>query len=226
MWVDLCYNSKRMDYPQMVASYINQFSYLAIFILTFFSGYIIPVPEEIVLIVIGYLASQNFISLPVAIIICIISLIASDNFVFRLCLTNNRYIKKMHDQVFRLRLMKYRAQMEKHIDKTIFYSRFTPFLRFVGPVLAATVKTPKKDFFVFNSFAVIIYAPILILVGFFFSAHISILISKIESVHQWIFHWALIGLMVLFGVWITHYINKRLGDPLNATVGFSKEEEN
>ena len=37
-----------MEYPLMVAGYISQFSYLAIFVLCFFSGYIIPIPEEII----------------------------------------------------------------------------------------------------------------------------------------------------------------------------------
>lgn len=203
--------------------YIQHFSYLAIFIITFFAGYIIPIPEEIILLVTGYLASQSIISLPIAIAICVTSLILSDNLLFRLCLTENCFVKKMHDRVFRLKLMKYRDNMIKHIDKTIFVSRFTPFLRFVGPVVAASIKTPKKDFFVFNTFAVLIYAPVLILIGYIFSNHLKILIGHIETLHQAIVHVTFLGILFVGGVWITYHLNRKLGDPLNSTISFSKE---
>ncbi len=203
-----------MDYTPLVLNYVDNFSYLAIFILAFFSGYLIPIPEEIILIIIGYLCTPllGIMSLPVAIIVCIVSLICSDNLLFHILHHDNRFTKKLREKVFSLQLMKHRNRMEKHIDKTIFLSRFTPFLRFVGPVLAASIKTNKKQFFIFNSLAVIIYTPILILLGYVFSAHLPFLVHKLERIHHFVVigFWAFIGLVITF--LINQYLKRRLKD--------------
>jgi membrane protein DedA with SNARE-associated domain len=195
-----------MEYLQIIFNYLDSFSYLALFLLAFFSGIIVPVPEEIIIIAAGWFVSQGFMNLPLSWFVIILAIFVSDNLIFRLCRTSNHWINKFRCRVLAMRIMKYRGYMERHIDKTIFFSRFIPFMRFVGPILAATIKTPKKDFFIFNSLAIIIYSSVILSIGYFFSGQINSIADFLKGFDDFIFWFLLFAV----GFIIITYINSRL----------------
>src|SRR5689334_20177690 len=126
---------------------VEQFSYLGIFIFAIFSGNIVPIPEEIILLIVGYMASVGFIHFLPAVFVLIIAFIVGDNILFRLTLKNNKHVTKFIHEVLSLKLViKHKALFEKHIGLTIFISRFFPFLRFISPVFAGYVKAKEKTF--------------------------------------------------------------------------------
>ena len=67
---------------------IEQYSYLAIFIFALFSGYFIPIPEEIILLITGYMARSHLIHLTPAIFVVVVAFIIGDNILFKLTLLN------------------------------------------------------------------------------------------------------------------------------------------
>jgi len=210
-----------MENANLILSYLRDFSYPAIVLLSFFSGYIIPIPEEIVLLIIGYIASQGIISFWPAVIITAISLVLSDNVLFRLSRIDNRFINHMRDEVFALKVMKYRERMEKHIGWTIFITRFTPFLRFVGPILSGTIKTSPTKFQIYNTLAVLIYTPLLISLGYIFHSKITPLIFGLERVR----HIVVVVFWVVIGIFITHYLNRKLIPKINEKLNGGSEEK-
>ena len=195
-----------MEYTQVIFEYLNNFSYLALFLLVFFGGIIVPVPEEIIIIATGYFVSQGLMNLPMAWVVIVIALFMSDNLIFRLTCNNNHWMNKFRCRVLAMRIMRYRPYMEKHIDKTIFFCRFAPFMRFVGPILAATIKTSKKDFFIFNTLAVVIYSSIILSIGYFFGGQISYITDSLKKFDDFVF-WLIVAII---GFMIIAHINRRL----------------
>ena len=59
--------------------YISNLSYLAVFLLIIASGIGIPFPEDLVLLLSGYLSYLGIFKLEIAIPVCILGLIAADN---------------------------------------------------------------------------------------------------------------------------------------------------
>jgi membrane-associated protein len=77
-----------------VLTFIEHYSYAGIFIAAIFSGYIIPIPEEVLLLTIGYTASTNFIHIVPVIILVVVAFILSDFIVYRLTIGNSKYVDK------------------------------------------------------------------------------------------------------------------------------------
>lgn len=178
---------------------VEQFSYLGIFIFAIFSGYIVPVPEEIILLIVGYMANVGFVHFLPATFVVIIAFIMGDNIVFRLTLRSNKFVTKFIHEVLSLKfIIHHRAFLEKHIGLTIFISRFIPFLRFISPVFAGYVKAKEKTFMLFNTLAIVIYTPFMICVGYFFHEYFNQIVDQIGKVRHIaiILLWIIIGLVI------------------------------
>lgn len=188
---------------------VEHFSYLAIFFFALFSGYFIPIPEEIILLITGYMAWTRIIHLTPALFVIIIALVIGDNILFRLALKNSKHIAKLIHEVLSLEIVtKRRVFLEKHIGATIFASRFLPFLRFVGPVFSGYVKAGQKKFMLFNTLAIVIYAPFVIWVGYFFNEYFEWMVMEIGRVKHVLFILILIIIGLLISRAVDYFFNE------------------
>jgi len=183
---------------------VEHFSYIGIFIFAIFSGYIVPIPEEIILLIVGYMVSVGFIHFIPAMIVLIVAFVIGDNILYRLTIKNNKHVTKFIHEVLSLKFIsKNRDFLEKHINLTIFLTRFIPFLRFVGPVFAGYVKAKRKSFILFNTLSIVIFTPFLMWVGYFFHDYfdeISIQLVKVR-------HIGVISLWIILGLIITRIVD-------------------
>jgi len=124
-----------------IFTYVQHFSYLGIFIAAIFSGYIIPIPEEVLLLTLGYISSPGYIHLMPLILLVLIAFILSDYLVYRLTLENSKYVDRFVQEVLNIKFInKYRGWFERNIGAAIFIFRCTPLMRFVGPVFSGYLK--------------------------------------------------------------------------------------
>lgn len=185
-------------------SSVEHFSYLAIFIFALFSGYLIPIPEEVVLLITGYLAWAKLIHLTPAIFVVIIAFVIGDNILYRLTIKNNKHVEKLIHEVLSLKIFSRRRDfLEKHIALTIFVSRFIPFLRFVGPVFAGYIKAPEKTFMLFNTLAIVIYAPLVVCLGFYLNDYFGQILFRLQKIEHILF----ICILLVFGLLISRSID-------------------
>ncbi len=191
--------------PEIVfISMIENLSYLGIFIFAIFSGYIIPIPEEIILLIVGYMAYAEIIHMWPAILVVILAFVIGDNVLYRLTLRNNKWVSKLINEVFSLKIVtRNRPLLEKHVHWTIFLTRFLPFMRFVGPVFSGYVKVQQKTFMIFNSLAIIIYAPLVIWIGYHFNGYLFTILDVIGEFK----HPIAIAGWVIVGLLITRYVD-------------------
>lgn len=183
----------------LIINSLEQFSYIGIFIFAIFAGYLVPIPEEIILLIVGYMASEKIVHLTPAIFVVIIAFIIGDNILYRLTLKNNKRVAKFINEVLSLKIVsKNRSKLEKHISTTIFISRFVPFLRFAGPVFAGYVKAKERTFMLFNTLAIVIYAPFLMWIGYYFHDNFLMIVNQIVRIRHVavIFIWIIIGFII------------------------------
>lgn len=188
---------------------VEHFSYLAIFLFALFSGYFIPIPEEIILLITGFMAWSKIIHLTPAIFVVIIAFIIGDNILFKLTLKHNKHVNKLIHEVLSIKIIsKKREFLEKHIGATIFATRFVPFMRFVGPVFSGYVKANEKTFMLFNTLAIVIYAPFVIWVGYFFNQYFSLIAMEISKIKHVMF----VLILVIIGLLISRAIDSYFND--------------
>lgn len=183
---------------------IEHFSYLALFVFAIFSGYLIPIPEEIILLITGYMVRYHMIHFLPAMFVVIIAFIIGDNILFKLTLKNNKYVSKLIHEVLSIKIISEKRDLiEKNVGAAIFASRFIPFLRFVGPVFSGYIKVSEKKFMFFNTLAIIVYTPFVMWAGYFFSDYFNLMVYKIGEVKHILF----IVLSVISGVFISRAID-------------------
>lgn len=152
---------------------IAALSYAGIFGTSFLANIVVPVPEEVVILAIGYVAGTGTINFWITLPIVIAGMLLSDIIMFSLSLHGNKIVRTVYDKFFAKIVPMNQEFVEKHITKIIFVSRFLVNLRFIGPFLAGQAKVSYKRFILIDGAAIIIYATTLLWAGHYFSERIE-----------------------------------------------------
>ncbi len=192
-----------IDLQSFILTYVNEFSYIGIFLLLIIIA-IIPIPEELVLILVGYFAGYGFAEFDKILVIGVIGVLIGDNLLFLISKHSSYYINKVKTLMPK-KFAKYEKHMKKHMGKTIFLLRFVVGLRFLSPVIAGSAKVNNFKFFLFDFFAVIIFVPVFLYLGYNFSAVISIIINKILLIKNFT-----IGMVLVASIFIIKPLYKKI----------------
>lgn len=132
-------------------------------------GYLIPFPEEIFLLVVGYIAGTGVYNIYLATLFALLGVLSGDNVLFFLSKYKaSKLVDKLQKRLDKHKIMKYRHLMKKHIGKTIFTLKFIVGLRIFSPFLAGSMRVKWSVFQFYNFLAVAIYIPILVFLGYHF----------------------------------------------------------
>ena len=186
---------------------INQLgalSYGGIWVVSFLSNIVIPIPEEIVLLALGYLSGTGVINGYIVIPIIISALLLNDLILYLLSKHGSKLTSFLYTKFFAKRLEK-KGNFVSNIStkKIVFFSRFLMQLRFLGPFLAGTRNFPKKDFVRYNFFALLIYVPLYVGLGWYFHSRVLLIIKDV-SIAKNIFLMVLSG-VIIFAIIKTSY---------------------
>jgi membrane protein DedA with SNARE-associated domain len=171
-------------------SYVEHLSYIGLFLAVACSGYVIPIPEEIVLILAGYLAAEGIVHLPIIIIVAVLGAVCGDTLIYYLSGHGSRFTKKYHSRVEKTHVGWYIRHMKKNTAQTIFFSRFIVGMRFLNPLVSGLLRVPTDVFVLATALSASIYIPIIIFLGYYFSNQIEIVLHIAESIR----HYIIIGL--------------------------------
>ncbi len=163
---------------------LGTLSYVGIFGISLLANMVIPVPEEIVVLAIGYVAGTGHINGYILVPIIILGLLLSDTALYFLAKSGNKFINGFYNKLFARRAETKREWIESHMEHVIFFSRFLMQLRFLGPFFAGQTKTPLRKFYTYELAALVLYVPFLIWAGGYFQNRISEIIHGIGLVRN------------------------------------------
>ena len=98
-----------------------------------FLFYFLPIPEEVLLLGIGYLVDIGDLNVYLAVAVSIAGIIATDNMWYWLGRSNSRLLAKLKNKIGKEKLENYEKFLKKHPGKYVFLSRFIPVLGIIGP---------------------------------------------------------------------------------------------
>lgn len=193
---------------QTLITELGTLSYIGIWFTALLSNVVIPVPEEIVLLTLGYLAGTGHIDFFILLPIVMSGLLVSDIGMYILARKGSRLVTWFYDRFFSKKFMQKNDQwFTDHMNKIIFVSRFLIQLRFIGPFLAGQKKIPFRRFVFYDLAAIIIYVPLYTLLGLFFHSRVQAIIDNVGVVRNIIL--VAVGLFIIFGL-SRKYIRKFL----------------
>ncbi len=190
---------------EIFSIYLEHISYLGTFILMALSGHLVPVPEEVILLLVGYASGIGLSNVYFTAIFAMLGVIAGDSLLFYLSRHGNHYVEKLKNRIAPQKMAKYERMMEAHAGKTIFISRFIVGLRFFSPILAGMLKIKWRTFLVSDIPAIVIYVSFFIFLGYHFNTDIARMITEVKLARHIIF----ILLIAFIGLLFSYFVGKR-----------------
>ena len=208
----LCY-TLFMNEAQEILRQISVYSYLGVFGISLLANMVIPVPEEVVILMIGYGIGTGLFEFWPTLILVYLGLMISDIVLYYFSRRGTKILTFIYEKYFgKMGIKNNESFMRTHINSVIFFSRFVVQFRFLGPFLAGYFQIPFKQFLKFGAISLAIYTPAMLLIGSYFQNQISSLIQGVSGVKAVIFitiatvalYWFTMFLKKQFLKWITH----------------------
>jgi membrane protein DedA with SNARE-associated domain len=149
--------------PELAIPYLAELSYLAIPIVLFLgSSGLIPLPEEVILLIIGYAAYTDVLHLWPAIGIAVLGVVVSDVIHFYFATHGHGILRRLlHGKTVK----RVQRSVEKHGWWTVFIARFIPVMRILTPWAAGGAGMRFRTFLSANFLGALIQTPIVIWIG-------------------------------------------------------------
>ncbi|MBI4016307.1 MAG: DedA family protein [Candidatus Aenigmarchaeota archaeon] len=179
----------------VLISYLSSVSYLAIFFLFIATGVGLPIPEELTLLVLGYLARIDVFDFVPLAVVSFIAIFASDNLGFYIGRNNKKWINHFFS---REKLALAKEHLRLHGGKTIFFSRFVCVLRVLFPIVAGSVGMSWKKFVIIDTSAILIMVPLFMALGYYSGPYVEHIAKAIVSLDRIVLFVALIVIVIAF----------------------------
>jgi membrane-associated protein len=189
-----------------VQDYFSQFGYVGIFIWFITVDQIVPVPEEITLLIIGYFSSTGYLNPILSGVAAIAAFMTVDTVYFQLTKHGNKFVKKLTKRAESPAAKKYKSQLRQHMLKTLMILCFVPRMRLLGPVFVALSKLDFKKFLVFDAIGLSLFTAVYIGLGFFFHNRLTPLISGVKNSQNIIF---IVAIVVMIGLSFVFFRRKK-----------------
>jgi len=165
-------------------SSIGGLTYSGMFGLALISNMVVPVPEEIILLIVGYFTAKGQFNFILSYIIFVTGMFISDTFLYLMAYKGARITKRLEKKIQNNRHLKDEGFVKKHIKIIIIVSRFLMYLRWIGPVLSGITKVRYKTFAFYNTLALLIYVPFILWLGRYFENYIDNIISDVNRIRN------------------------------------------
>jgi membrane protein DedA with SNARE-associated domain len=148
---------------------IAHWGYLALFLLVVLGNIGLPVPEETILVLAGYMCWRGELHLLVVLVIAVVSAVGGDNIGYWLGHRWGRASLERHASWLlghpdRLTMMQ--DFVTRRGALAVFTARFVPGLRFMAGPLAGALGMPFTRFFMANLLGALTYVPIVVGLGY------------------------------------------------------------
>lgn len=191
-------------FEDLVAA-VQNYPYPGLAVVFLLCGIGLPLPEEVVLLVAGYLcaAYPDHAQLPLMMAWCAGAILAGDLLpfvlgrVFGVRLLRLRWLRLV---INKQRLASFDRWFRRRGDLVIVITRFIPGLRVVAFFVAGTMKMHWGRFLLLDGIGILLIVPLLTWVGFHSAGVIESVIATVLRVERGIL-WGVLGGAVVIGVW-------------------------
>ena len=184
---------------------IEHWGYLAIVVFVLLGNLGVPVPEESILVLAGYLVWQGDLRLPLVLLVGVLSAIAGDNLGYWL---GRRYGQEAFARYGRwvlltpARLDATRRFVTRYGAFGVFAARFIAGLRFLAGPVAGSTGLPPLVFVAANALGAVVYVPTMVAAGYGVAYGLGDYLKEFERVVGRVEHVVLLGAILGTIAWL------------------------
>ncbi len=203
--------ARMTDIPQL----LGHWGYAAIFIVVVLGNVGVPLPEETVLALAGYLVWRGDMRLPVVLVVGVVSAVIGDNLGYWLGRRYGRtalprYARWVLGHPERLRAME--DFIARRGPFAVFAARFIPGIRFMAGPLAGGLGMRSGAFFAANVLGAIVYVPAAVAagyaIGYGLGEYVEQMHRVVGQVERIVLAAALVGALFLIAWRVVHGVRK------------------
>ncbi len=153
--------------PLVLAELVATWGYLALLVLLLLTGVGSPIPEDLLLLVAGYLVFTGVTGWPLTVTICLVGVVGSDTMLY----SAGRHLawrpcKSLEERVLSpARLRRVTRWFDRIGPKAVFAARLVPGTRALVFVTAGLRGLPASRFLIYDLLGALIWVPLLVLLG-------------------------------------------------------------
>jgi membrane protein DedA with SNARE-associated domain len=186
-----------------VEQFLEQFTYLGIFLALYVAGLGVPLPEEIPVLTAGVLAQQGVVRWWLALPVCLVGILAGDVTLY--WIGRHWGERVLAWRVVRCVLSKEReetlkASYRRHGVKIVFTARHVVGLRAAAFLTAGIARVPFPRFVAADTAAALVGVPASFGLAFFFTDQLEQLMADVHRIERWLVLLVLLALAAWLGV--------------------------
>lgn len=181
-------------------------SYLGVFGVSILAMVVLPFPEEVTLLSLGYLAGIGVFHLPILIPVIMFGLFVTDFAIYQLAYHGSKITDKAYQKLFAEKFDFLKDMTDEKLERMIIFSRFLIYFRFLSGFLAGHYKITFKRFMTYELVSLSVYVTLFVGLGFFLRNQLERVIAGVGVVQNII----LAVVLVVLGTMLMRSIKKYL----------------
>ncbi|OLC13970.1 MAG: hypothetical protein AUH29_11380 [Candidatus Rokubacteria bacterium 13_1_40CM_69_27] len=187
----------------MLQRFIENFTYLGVFLMLFGAGLGLPIPEEAPVLAAGALAHEDVVRWWIALPVCILGVLSGDVVLYWIghhwgeVVLDWRVVRRV---LSREREERLKAAYHRHGVKIVFTARHVLGVRAAAFLTAGIAKIPFWKFLAVDVAAALVGVPIGFGIAFLFTDQLERVMADVRRVEHWLVLYALVGLAVWLAV--------------------------
>lgn len=162
--------------------FIKNGSYFGIFLFSVIVSYVLPVPEAIFLILVGFVAKNTGMDILAVVSLSTLGIIVGDNILYQLSFFGNKYVEKFNRKMRKHKLIRYEHLVVDNVAFSVYFLKFIAGVRFFGPVILGSLRASYKKFVIHNAIASVLHTTLMILLGYWLYKKIIPTLAIVEII--------------------------------------------
>jgi membrane protein DedA with SNARE-associated domain len=184
--------------------YLEHSTYAAAFVLLLAAGVGVPIPEDIPILLSGYLSHRGVMRLDIALPVCFAGVLLGDACLFLLGRHGAQALRRRRrfaDSVTSERLDRASALINRHGVGAIVIARHIAGLRVAVFAAAGAAGMSFRQFIVWDALSACASVPLMMVLGYLFADRLETLVHHIHHVEHWVFATALLIVIIVIVHW-------------------------
>jgi membrane protein DedA with SNARE-associated domain len=191
--------------PANIVEWLGDWGYLGVFVCVFVGNLGIPVPEETVMLVAGFLAGRGILQLEYVYLVCVLSAVSGECCGFFIGRHGGqRVIARLATRFTSIRQRYERLQLffHTHGSKAVFMARFIAGVRFMAGPMAGAAGMPFLRFLGWNLLGAILWCTLVATIGYLVGDELYRVAEMAHHAQRWIAMAALLICLVFWFFWL------------------------
>jgi membrane protein DedA with SNARE-associated domain len=173
----------------VLESFLEQFTYLGLFLVLFGAGLGLPIPEEFAVLTAGVLSREGVVRWWIALPVCLIAILAGDAALYWIGRHWGERIlewRMVRHVLTREREERFKDGYRRHGVKIVFAARHVVGVRAAAFLTAGIARVPFARFIVVDAGAALLGVPASFGLAFFFTDQLERVMADVHRVERWL----------------------------------------